>query len=48
MNQGANTVIYPVNDIAKAKALFTALLGVEPYIDQPYYVGYKVEDRTLV
>jgi len=47
MNQGVKTVIYPVKDIAKAKALFTALLGVEPYADAPYYVGYKVGGQDI-
>lgn len=41
MTAGVKTIIYPVKDIAKAKALFTALLGVEPYADEPYYVGFK-------
>ncbi|MFJ6834320.1 VOC family protein [Streptomyces sp. NPDC091209] len=41
MTTGVKTIIYPVKDIAKAKALFTALLGVEPYADEPYYVGFK-------
>jgi len=47
MNQGVKTVIYPVTDIAKAKAIFTALLGVEPYADAPYYVGYKVAGQDI-
>jgi predicted enzyme related to lactoylglutathione lyase len=47
MNQGVKTVIYPVKDLAKAKALFTALLGVEPYADAPYYVGYKVGGQDI-
>ncbi len=29
MNNGMRTVIYPVGDIAKAKALFGKLLGAE-------------------
>src|SRR4051812_39940715 len=41
MTAGVNTIIYPVKDIARAKALFSALLGVEPYADEPYYVGFK-------
>ncbi|WP_406840018.1 VOC family protein [Streptomyces sp. AHU1] len=41
MTAGARTIIYPVKDIEKAKALFTELLGVEPYVDEPYYVGFK-------
>ncbi len=47
MNQGVKTVIYPVKDLAKAKALFSALLGVEPYADAPYYVGYKVGGQDI-
>jgi predicted enzyme related to lactoylglutathione lyase len=41
---GVTTVIYPVTDLAPAKAIFTALLGTEPYADQPYYVGYRAGD----
>ncbi len=47
MSNGVKTVIYPVKDIAKAKSLFTALLGKQPYADQPYYVGYKVGDQDI-
>jgi predicted enzyme related to lactoylglutathione lyase len=47
MNNGVNTIVYPVKDIAKAKALFTALLGKEPFVDQPYYVGYKVGGQDI-
>jgi len=47
MNQGIKTVVYPIKDLAKAKALFTALLGVEPYVDAPYYVGYKVAGQDI-
>ncbi|MFI6009991.1 VOC family protein [Streptomyces sp. NPDC051243] len=41
MTAGLNTIIYPVKDLDRAKALFTALLGTEPYADEPYYVGFK-------
>jgi predicted enzyme related to lactoylglutathione lyase len=47
MNQGIRTVIYPVKDIAKAKTLFSKLLGIQPYADQPYYVGFKVGDQDI-
>jgi predicted enzyme related to lactoylglutathione lyase len=42
MNKGIKTVVYPVQDISRAKALFRELLGKEPYADDPYYVGFKV------
>lgn len=41
------TIVYPVQDLAKAKARFSALLGVEPYADAPYYVGYRVGDHEV-
>jgi predicted enzyme related to lactoylglutathione lyase len=47
MNQGIKTIIYPVKDIAQAKKLFTQLLGVEPYADAAYYVGFKVGDQDI-
>ena len=43
MTQGMRTIIYPVKDLAAAKALYGTLLGVEPYVDEAYYVGFRVE-----
>src|SRR6476660_739830 len=42
MFEGLRTVIYPVADLARARAWYSALLGVEPYFDEPFYVGYSV------
>jgi predicted enzyme related to lactoylglutathione lyase len=39
---GLRTAIYPVADLAAAKAWYSKLLGAEPYFDQPFYVGYTV------
>ncbi len=47
MSSGIQTVIYPVKDLAGAKALFNALLGVKPEMDEPYYVGYKVAGQDI-
>ena len=47
MNQGIKTIVYPVKDVAQSKKLFTALLGKEPFVDQPYYVGYKIGDQDI-
>jgi predicted enzyme related to lactoylglutathione lyase len=47
MTSGMKTIIYPVKDLAQAKAVYTALLGVEPYADMPYYVGFRVGDQEL-
>jgi predicted enzyme related to lactoylglutathione lyase len=47
MNQGIRTVIYPVKDIAHAKAFYSMLLGIEPFMDEAYYVGFKVGDQEI-
>jgi predicted enzyme related to lactoylglutathione lyase len=47
MNQGAKTIICPVSDVAQAKRLYSTLLGVGPYVDSPYYVGFRVGDQEV-
>ena len=42
-----STVIYPVKDLAKARTLYAALLGVAPAQDEPYYVGFRVGDQDV-
>jgi extradiol dioxygenase family protein len=32
MTEGVKTIIYPVKDLAKAKTLYSKLLGVEPFL----------------
>lgn len=45
--QGIKTVVHPVTDLAAAKAVYTALLGMEPTADSPYYVGYEAEGQQI-
>lgn len=47
MTLGLKTIIYPVADLDRARALYTTLLGVEPVMDAPYYVGYRVGDQDV-
>jgi predicted enzyme related to lactoylglutathione lyase len=47
MTSGLKTVIYPVKDLASAKKLYGTLFGVEPYADQPYYVGFNVDGQDV-
>lgn len=47
MNHGVKTIICPVSDVERAKKLYSALLGVEPYADSSYYVGYRVGDQEV-
>lgn len=42
MIKGLRTAIYPVTDLAAAKAWYTEVFGTAPYFDQPFYVGYAI------
>jgi predicted enzyme related to lactoylglutathione lyase len=39
---GLRTVTYAVSDLERAKAWYRDVLGVAPYFDQPFYVGFNV------
>ena len=39
---GLRTAIYHAPDLNKAKAWYAAVLGIQPYFDQPFYVGFNV------
>ncbi|MFG6200720.1 VOC family protein [Nonomuraea sp. JJY05] len=45
--QGITTVLHPVSDLAKAKAVYAALLGVAPQADESYYVGFEAEGQHI-
>ena len=45
--QGIKTVLHPVSDLAKAKPVYAALLGMEPQSDSPYYVGFEAEGQQI-
>ena len=45
--EGIKTVLHPVTDLEKAKPVYTALLGVEPTADAPYYVGYDTAGQHI-
>ena len=45
--QGIKTVLHPVSDLEKAKAVYSALLGFAPQADSSYYVGYEAEGQQI-
>jgi hypothetical protein len=47
MTEGVRTIVYPVKDLAQAKTLYGRLVGVEPYIDDVYYVGFNVDGQDV-
>ena len=40
--RGLRTVIYKVNDLEDAKAWYSKALGIAPYFEEPFYVGFNV------
>ncbi len=47
MTSGIRTVIYPVKDLTKAKALYSKLLRAEPDMDAPYYAAFTVDGQHI-
>ena len=45
--QGLRTVIYHAPDLKKAKEWYSSVLGIAPYFDQPFYVGFSVGGYEL-
>jgi predicted enzyme related to lactoylglutathione lyase len=47
VSKGIQTILYPVDDMQRAKAQFNKLLDAEPIADAPYYIGYKVAGQDI-
>jgi predicted enzyme related to lactoylglutathione lyase len=44
---GLRTTIYKVDDLQKAKAWYAKVFEVEPYFDEPFYVGFNIAGYEL-
>jgi len=44
---GLRTAIYHAPDLQRAKAWYSDVLGIAPYFDQPFYVGFNVGGYEL-
>lgn len=45
--EGLRTVIYPSPELDEAKEWWRGLLGLDPYFDEPFYVGFDVGGYEL-
>jgi predicted enzyme related to lactoylglutathione lyase len=45
--QGIKTVLHPVSDLAAAKEVYAALLGMPPSTDASYYVGFEAAGQHI-
>jgi predicted enzyme related to lactoylglutathione lyase len=44
---GLRTAKYSARDLGAARAWYVKVLGIEPYFDQPFYVGFNVGGYEL-
>ncbi|MBX2901749.1 MAG: VOC family protein [Cyclobacteriaceae bacterium] len=44
---GLRTTIYKVPDLAAARAWYAKAFQVQPYFDQPFYVGFNIKGYEL-
>ncbi|HVP35380.1 MAG TPA: VOC family protein [Terriglobales bacterium] len=47
MVRNVKLLVFPVRNLEKAKTFFSKFLGVEPYAESPYYVGYRVGEQEV-
>jgi predicted enzyme related to lactoylglutathione lyase len=40
-------ILYPAEDLPKATGFFKTLLGADPYVESPPYVGFKVGEIEI-
>lgn len=45
--QGLRTTIYKVGDISEAKDWYAGAFQIQPYFDEPFYVGFNVAGYEL-
>jgi lactoylglutathione lyase len=44
---GLRTVVYKVDELAKAKEWYARAFAAEPYFDEPFYVGFDIGGYEL-
>jgi predicted enzyme related to lactoylglutathione lyase len=47
MAKGIALIVYPVTDRSASVSFFRTLLGVDPYVDSPDYVGFKTGELEV-
>ena len=47
MYLGVRSVIYPAPDLRTARDWFVGVLGIQPYFDEPFYVGFTLGGYEL-
>jgi predicted enzyme related to lactoylglutathione lyase len=45
--QGLRTAIYKVSDMDKAKEWYRQVLNLDPYFEEPFYIGFNIAGYEL-
>jgi hypothetical protein len=45
--EGIKTVLVPLSDVGQSKAVYAALLGMQPQADAAYYVGFDAAGQHI-
>lgn len=46
-NLGVTTIIYPVTNLERATNLYMLLLGIKPFMEREYYVGFRIGEQEI-
>ena len=44
---GCSLIVFPVSNLKNATKLYRTLLGTEPYVEQEYYVGFRLGELEV-
>ncbi len=44
---GCSLIVFPVSDLKNATQLYRTLLGTDPYVEQDYYVGFRLGELEV-
>ena len=47
MPDGLRLLVFPTTDLARQTALLRSLSGTDPYVEGPWYVGFRVGEVEL-
>ncbi len=47
MPDGLNTIMFPIGDLARARAVYRELPAVQPSMDEPYHVGFDGDGQHV-
>ena len=47
MNEGIRTLVYPVKMLERTSTFRRQLLGVDPDVEQPYYIAFRLGDKGI-